>query len=85
MLFSAKIQRYSPLYGYIGQLFFQPQAKLIRRALDKAVLFNCGLTMSGAISLFIHQSLSAQGLPFNVHGKDAQSGGIAPESADPLP
>ncbi len=55
------------------------------KAQAEQLFYNCGLTMSGAISLFIHQSLSAQGLPFNVHGKDAQSCGIAPESADPLP
>ena len=55
------------------------------KAQAEQLFYNCGLTMSGAISLFIHQSLSAQGLPFNVHGKDAQSNGLAPESADPLP
>lgn len=49
------------------------------------LFYSCGLTMSGAISLFIHQFLSAQGLPFNVHSKDAQSGGIVPESAEPRP
>lgn len=55
------------------------------KAQAEQLFYNCGLTMSGAISLFIHQSLSAQGLPFNVQVKDAQSSGIAPESANPLP
>jgi len=55
------------------------------KAQAEQLFYNCGLTMSGAISLFIHQSLSAQGLPFNVYVKDTQSGGIVPESAEPRP
>ncbi len=43
------------------------------KAQAEQLFYSCGLTMSGAISLFIHQSISAQGLPFTVYGKEHSS------------
>lgn len=43
------------------------------------LFYSCGLTMSGAISLFIHQSISTQGLPFTVHAAKHINGAAAQE------
>lgn len=38
-----------------------------------------GLTVSGAISMFIHQSLIVGGLPFNVKSQESEEGDVAAE------
>ncbi len=44
------------------EMRLEPEIK--RRA--EQLFYNCGMTMSGAIGLFLKQSLNANGLPFAI-------------------
>ncbi len=47
------------------EMRLEPEVK--KRA--EQLFYNCGITMSGAISLFLKQSLNANGLPFTISEK----------------
>ena len=48
------------------EIRLEPEVK--RRA--EQLFYRCGMTMSGAIGLFLKQSLNANGLPFQVTDSD---------------